>query len=257
VTEPCGYGYEFRVHPSQPTDSCHRGCFPLVSNESAIKSPFMPTLATFFRAFELTTMSAPAPSVTASASILTSPSLPSTELGAVQIVPRAVAAASDPSTTSSFSSTTSSLAANSLFNPLDPITTFFASPPLVVAPETGSGSIPVGSSSGSTTSSLGPASVSNLTGYNVTESALPTGAPGSVAPETRSGLTPVSPGGITGIVFGIVFFLAVIFVLACWQWWRPRVRRRAAKDITDDSTALKSQDLEKSHVNTNLKSHDV
>ena len=188
-------------------------------------------------------MSAATASVTVALHTFECSSLPSTELRGVKIVPRAVAAASDPSTSSSFSSTTSLLGATLVLNPSTYILTEFTLPTSTLTPvalETSATSVSNPPCCNATAPETGTASLSN--------------SPGD---EAGPGLTPIGPGVITGIVLGIVFFLAAIFILACWRWWRPRVRRRAAEDIAKNSIALKSQGLDQSHVKTTLERHDV
>ena len=216
-------------------------------------------------------MSAATASVTVALYTFECSSLPSTELRGVKIVPRAVAAASDPSTSSSFSSTTSLLGATLVLNPSTYILTGSTLPtsrPGVI-PETSPTSV-AGPTDDVTeftlpTSTLTPValetsatSVSNPPSCNCTAPETGTASlSNSPGDEAGPGLTPIGPGVITGIVLGIVFFLAAIFILACWRWWRPRVRRRAAEDIAKNSIALKSQGLDQSHVKTTLERHDV
>ena len=56
-----------------------------------------------------------------------------------------------------------------------------------------------------------------------------------------SGSPPVGPGHLIGIVVGTVFGVAALFSLCCWQWWRIRIRAKAAKESTNNQIALNSR----------------
>ena len=63
----------------------------------------------------------------------------------------------------------------------------------------------------------------------------------SVVPIPRPGAPPVGPGKLIGIVVGAVFGVGAIFSLGCWQWWRTRIRVKAAKESVNNQIALNSR----------------